>query len=122
MTEITVDPAGQAIGIEVQTRSLHTLAFEIEVYSPDGSTILESLAGDTRTHNPFTGTLRLKPAESKHKYISGSFTVRSPDGRDNKYDILFKVLSDKKKVQPEIPLTGITVNGEAVIIANIHIV
>jgi hypothetical protein len=121
MTEINIDPTKEYIEVQITSQSLHALGFEVIVYAPDGSTVIEKFTGDTRVNNPFTQTLKLNPSDSKGTYISGTFTVSSPDGRDYPYSIVFSILEDNNLIKPNITLTGTTSGGQGSSIENYHL-
>ena len=77
----------------------------------DRKTVIEQFTGDTKTNNPFIKKLEKKPADYKDKYIRGTFTVTSPDGKDYPYSFLFSISEVNTIIKPEIPLSGTTSGG-----------
>lgn len=112
MKDIFIDPSKSQLGITVESQSLHALGFEITVVDSDKNTVIEKTTGDTKTSNPAILSLSTSPANCKDKYITGSFTIMSPDGKDYAYSILFSILEDNNVLSPNILITGTTKNGQ----------
>lgn len=121
MTEINLNPTKSTISVQITSQSLHVLGFVITVYEPDKNTIIEELSGDTKNENPFTKALELKPSDSEGKYISGTFTFMSPDGKDYPYSAIFSILEDKNIILPNINVSGVTMNGSGSNIKTFHV-
>jgi hypothetical protein len=121
MTEIFIDPTKSNIAVQVTSQSLHALGFEILVFAPDGITIAERFTGDTKTFNPFSKMLNNPPAVYKGGYLSGTFTVISPDGTDYPFSILFVITQDDAIITPGIILSGTTINGNKTITGVFHL-
>jgi hypothetical protein len=121
MTDIFVDPLKSKIAVQVTSKSLHAVGFDITVFASDGNTVNEHFSGDTRVDNPYTHSLVKKPADYKDCYISGIFTVISPDGTDYPFTIIFAIVLENILILPAITHTDTTVNGEATSSASFHI-
>jgi hypothetical protein len=121
MTEIFINPTKKNIAIQINSQSLHALGFEITVFATDGNTVIEQFTGDTKVNNPFSKTLKNAPATYKGCYVSGTFTVISPDGKDYLYSILYSILEEGITINPALTLTGTTTNGQDSIISVYHI-
>ena len=121
MAEINIDTTKNDLKVRVESQSMHALGFDITVYNEDG-TELEHLEGSTAKDSVWQKTLKLKPADSKGKYINGIFNFKSPDGTDYEYKANFSLLLDDVKVKPEITLTGKTEKGNATTTSDFQII
>ena len=120
MTEIFVDPTKQSISVRVESQSLHIVGFEINVYAADGNTVLETFTGDTKT-NPFIKSLSKKPSDYAGGYISGTFKVIEPNGKDFTYTLEFSIVIEDAIIHPDNTLSGITRNGIAKVVSTFHL-
>ncbi|MDR3705237.1 MAG: hypothetical protein P4L28_04955 [Paludibacteraceae bacterium] len=122
MKDLFIDPSKSQLEVRIESQSLHALGFEITVVDSDKNTVIEKTKGDTKISNPTTLALSTSPANSKDKYITGSFTVMSPDGKDYAYSILFSILEDNNIISPNISITGTTKNGQDNRIEMFHLI
>jgi len=120
MAEIIIDPTKNTISVEVESQSIHALGFDITVYDADDN-FLEDLEGSTEDEPVWKKPLKLKPSESKGKYINGIFNFKSPDGTDYDYKAIFSLLLDDVKITPVITLIGKTNKGNATTISDFQI-
>jgi hypothetical protein len=118
MNKIYIDPTKSRIAVQVSSQSVYVPVFEISVYEIDAKTVIEQFTGDTKINNTFVKTLKIKPSECNNHFISGIFKVKSLDGRDFNYSIVFSILEDDKVVEPFYTLTGSTDNGTHVSVAS----
>jgi len=122
MQDIFIDASKEDISIKVNSQSLHAVGFDVTVFNSDGNTVSEpKIVDDTETNNPNVKLLQNKPSTYKGKYVSGIFTIESPDGTDYDYTVSFSIIEDNVDVHPEIVLKGKTVNGKDTKTATFHL-
>ncbi len=114
MTQVFIDPTKTTIAIQVLSQSLHAIGFNITVFQSDGNTVKEEHSGTTQNNNPETISLNNAPSNYKGCFISGFFTIVSPNGNDGPYALVFLVLVDGAVINPTMPLSGNTNGGKAI--------
>lgn len=120
MKNIFVDPSKSKIACKITPLSLHVIGFEIQVIDSDQNTILENYTGKTSS-GAVTVSLTHPPAYYKGKYISGTFTLISPDGSDYDYNMKFSILTDYIEISPYITISGKTSGGQDTIISTFNV-
>ena len=111
MSTIAINPNNGTISIKVKVNSLQEVSFSMNIYAPDGSTILERYTGNSQTANPFVMALPNNPSGYIGDYVAGTIKIFDPQGEGNNYDIEIAIVQDNTDLQPIITLTGTTTTG-----------
>jgi len=114
MKDIIINPNGGKISVSIKLKSMVVSGYEIIIYKPDQTTIIEKIEGNSDTSDPFIYELLYSPSFYKDCYATCAFAISDPQGGGNDYEIEFSLNQDAIQLNPVINITGKTTIGKVV--------
>lgn len=122
MNEIYPNVTKQHLYVQIQSMSMHAVAFIITIFDEDKNTEIARIEGTTQKDDTFKVQLPNTATFYKGKYIRGLFIIKSIDGKDDAaYKLRFSILEDDDLLTPDYELSDTTTDGNARVVKAFHL-